>query len=212
MRIFSGGQFTFKQFGRNKRRNFRTNGCPAWNDGDIRVFRERLVKLVQPLGKAFGLDSERIGDLKIAVRLHDIGQIALPYALLSKKGKLKEGEYALVKEHPVIGARILQKYQVNSRVTRAVKHHHEWFDGTGYPSGLTGADIPLESRIISVLEAYDAMIQARGYKEKLTPEKAMEELWCFAGVQFDKNVVSVLNKLVSEYYQVEETRQSSKTI
>jgi HD-GYP domain-containing protein (c-di-GMP phosphodiesterase class II) len=143
-----------------------------------------------------GLNSDMLEQLQMAVTLHDIGQIGIPHQILFKKGKLENAEYELIKTHPEIGHRILTKYQIEEEVVNAVKYHHEWYDGSGYPYGIKGQSIPLSARIISVLEAYDSMIQVSSYRKKKTPKKAIEELINFSGSQFDNEVVQSLKNMV----------------
>ncbi|MCK8058249.1 MULTISPECIES: diguanylate cyclase domain-containing protein [unclassified Fusibacter] len=165
---------------------------------------ERLRKLAYPLGISLGMDPILLERLNLAVTLHDLGQIGLPHSILVKKGKFEESEYELMKKHTEIGYRILSKYHVDDHLLNTVRYHHEWYDGSGYPVGLKGEQIPLCARIIAVLEAYDAMIRSRSYRKKRSPKEAVEELLRHAGTQFDKCVVKSLEQMVIGGIKLEE--------
>ncbi len=124
-------------------------------------------------------------DLDTALRLHDIGKIGVPDAILHKNGKLTPEEWAIMKQHCEIGARIVEPLEKLRNVGRIIKHHQEKYDGTGYPDGLKGKEIPLESRIISVVDAYHAMVSDRPYRKALSEKMAMQELKNNIGTQFD---------------------------
>ena len=127
--------------------------------------------------------------------MHDIGKIGVPDDILRKPGELTEQEWALMKRHPVIGAEILALVRPLHRVIPIVKHHQERYDGTGYPDGLAGEEIPLGARILAVVDAYSAMTDDRAYRRGLAPEQAFEELKRGAGTQFDPKVVEEFLKL-----------------
>lgn len=140
--------------------------------------------------------------LKASLRLHDLGKIGVPDSILSKQGPLNPEEWKKIKEHTVLGARILAPLKKFEYVAKIILHHQEKFDGTGYPAGLKGDRIPLESRIISVVDAYHAMISDRPYRKALPKETAIAELKKFSGTQFDPIVVEAFLKLLSEKYGV----------
>ncbi len=129
-------------------------------------------------------------DLRTALRLHDIGKIGVPDAILNKPGKLDTEEWEIMKQHCEIGARILEPIERLKNVATIVKYHQEKFDGTGYPDGLKGEDIPLESRIISVVDAFHAMVSDRPYRKALSIKEALAELGSNAGSQFDPVIVA----------------------
>ncbi len=148
------------------------------------------------LAKALGLpreETERIGQ---AARLHDIGKVALPAGLLNKEGPLSAGDRRLVEQHAEIGYQILRSVEHHAQVAEIVWHHHERWDGKGYPLGLKGEKIPLASRILMVADAYEAMTGERSYKEKLSWEEALDELQRCAGTQFDPKLVEVFNRMM----------------
>src|ERR687891_2226338 len=134
------------------------------------------------------LSEQEIEDLALAATLHDVGKIEVPDSILQKEGALTLREQAIVKWHTVAGARLVAKTG-NPRVAGAVLHHHESWDGTGYPHGLSGEDIPLFARIIAVADAFDAMASSRPYRASLGPSRAVQTLKAEAGRQFDPRVV-----------------------
>lgn len=128
--------------------------------------------------------------LQISASLHDVGKIGIPDYILSKNGRLSPEEFEEMKKHSIIGATILHPIKELSDVAREVRHHQECFDGSGYPDGLAGNDIPLIARIIAVADAFDAMISTRPYRKKKTVEEALQELKSKSGTQFDPIIVS----------------------
>jgi two-component system, cell cycle response regulator len=133
---------------------------------------------------------DELRDLRYAAELHDIGKVAIPDSILSKPGPLDEQDWEFVRRHTIIGEGILAASPALSRVAHIVRSTHERFDGHGYPDGLTSTDIPLAARIITVCDAYDAMVSERPYRRPLTPANALDELARCAGAQFDPGVVS----------------------
>jgi len=145
-----------------------------------------------------GLSSEEIEILHWAGILHDIGKIGVPDHILNKKGSLTKKEWTIMKEHPVIGAQIVEPVKYLAPVSPIIRAHHEKFDGTGYPYGLEGTDIPLGSRILSVVDAYVAIRDERVYSEAHTHEEAIAELRRASGTQFDPVIVDVFCKTITE--------------
>jgi len=133
-------------------------------------------------------------ELKTSLLLHDIGKIGVPDALLNKKGALTSEEFEIMKQHAEIGARIIEPIEKLKKVGKIIKHHQEKYDGTGYPDGLKGEEIPLESRIVAVVDAYHAMITDRPYRKALPEEVALSELKNNKGTQFDPKVVEAFIK------------------
>jgi diguanylate cyclase (GGDEF)-like protein len=144
------------------------------------------------VGQAFGLQGDELEELRLAARLHDVGKLAIPDDILRKSGPLDEDEWAFVKQHTVIGERILVASPGWSRVGEIVRATHESWDGTGYPDGLAGTDIPLAARIITVCDAFSAMTSYRSYRFPSEREQAFAELRRGAGTQFDPEVVEML--------------------
>jgi HD-GYP domain-containing protein (c-di-GMP phosphodiesterase class II) len=150
------------------------------------------------IGRELGLSGEELDLLKIGSILHDIGKIGIHDCVLRKPGALDAYEYERIKRHPDIGARILGHVPQLSRVVPAVRHHHERFDGGGYPQGLAGEEIPLLARIIAVADAFDAMTSTRVYREELPVPVALAELRRCAGTQFDARIVEVFLRVFSQ--------------
>ena len=154
--------------------------------------------LATAIGRRFELNSEQLDELRRAAELHDLGKLAVPDKILYKPGPLDDSEWALMRQHTVIGERILNAAPALGPVARLVRSSHERWDGKGYPDGLAETDIPLGSRIISVCDAYDAMISERSYDSARSPEAAIAELQANAGTQFDAQVVEALCEHLKE--------------
>jgi len=152
---------------------------------------ERVSDLAARVAERMGLDQEQVELTRLAASLHDLGKLAVPEEILRKPGPLTDGERLVLERHPQIGYRMLESLGVNP-VAEWVLHHHERWDGTGYPDGLHGADIPLSARIIFVADAFDAMTNDRIYRRKLTIEAALAELEECSASQFDPTAVAAL--------------------
>jgi HD-GYP domain-containing protein (c-di-GMP phosphodiesterase class II) len=149
------------------------------------VHSTRLAEWAVRIGRDLGLDDECLRDLEAAAILHDIGKIGVPDAILRKPAKLTEEEYAVIKKHPEYGWAVLRGVPGFERVSLFVLHHHEAFDGKGYPAGLRGDEIPIGSRIVSVMDSFDAMVSSRPYRKGLPVEEAIRRLEADTGKQFD---------------------------
>ena len=145
-----------------------------------------------------GHDEDYISKLRKAALLHDIGKIAIPDAIINKRGKLQDGEYRLMKEHPKKGYEILSKIEEMPELPLGALYHHERWDGKGYPTGIRGEDIPEIARIISVADAYDAMTSNRNYRAALSFEKVRGEIRNGVGSQFDPAVAQALLELMDQ--------------
>jgi hypothetical protein len=154
----------------------------------------RVARYAQTVAQRMHLSAARVSDITVAARLHDIGKIAIPDAVLKKTGPLTRHEYLLIQEHPLKSEQILAVNSQLARIAQIVAQHHERFDGKGYPRGLKGDDICLEARIIACVDAYDAMTTDRPYRAVLSKAEAIEELRQNSGSQFDPRVVEVLLK------------------
>lgn len=143
-----------------------------------------------------GLHGDEIETLWLGGLLHDIGKVGTSDTILDKSDKLTDDEFEIVKKHPVQGASILESIKQFKNITSIIKHHHERYDGKGYPDGLKGKETPLLARILCVADAYDAMTADRPYKKAMTKETAIEELKKCSGTQFDPQVVEVFLQVI----------------
>jgi PAS domain S-box-containing protein/putative nucleotidyltransferase with HDIG domain len=159
---------------------------------------ERLSRWVEALARRLGCSEQEVQDMRWAALLHDIGKIGIPDSILRKPGPLTPEEWAPMRQHPVIGERILAAVPRLETVARIVRSHHERWDGTGYPDGLAGEEIPLASRIIAVVDAYVAQTDARPYRPARGHDEAVEELRRCAGTQFDPRIVDAFLELLQE--------------
>ncbi len=150
---------------------------------------QRVADFAVTAAGHMGYNSKFLTMLKIAGQLHDFGKIGVREHILSKEGRLDEEETKAMNEHPVIGAQILGKFKSFAEIVPGIRHHHERYDGAGYPEGLRGEEIPMVGRIIAVADAYDAMTTTRPYRGKLEYKDALVELRRYAGIQFDPAVV-----------------------
>ncbi len=156
---------------------------------DLHDHLEGVTELAARVAEAFGMSAEEQSDVARAAELHDVGKIAIPDAILRKPGPLDEAEWDFMRRHTIIGERILMAAPALRPVARLVRASHERWDGQGYPDGLVGDEIPLGARIVSVCDAYDAMVSDRPYRDGMPPAEALEELRRCAGTQFDPDVV-----------------------
>ena len=155
----------------------------------------RLAEWAVRVAERLGVAPTELRDIERASLLHDIGKIGVPDEVLFKPAKLTEEETAQARRHPEYGWAILQSIPGFERASLLVLHHHERYDGKGYPAGLAGEDIPLGARIVAVVDAYDAMISDRAYRKGLPPEEAERRLEADAGAQFDPNVTPLFVRM-----------------
>ncbi len=164
-----------------------------------------VSKYAVAIGKALGLSRRTQERLRICALLHDIGKIGLPDSIIRKSDPLDEEEWEIMRKHSELGATIISHTPELADCAPAIRHHHEWHDGRGYPHGLKGEDIPLEARIIAIADAYDTMTTPRAYRQMASPQQAMEELRLCAGTQFDPELVEAFCQAMSEATKQNET-------
>jgi diguanylate cyclase (GGDEF)-like protein/PAS domain S-box-containing protein len=156
-----------------------------------------VAELAELVGRELGLAESLQGDLRLAGLLHDVGTIAIAGAVLSKPGPLDEDEWVMLRAHPGIGADMVARIPGLARTQLAIRHHHERFDGHGYPDKLAGEEIPVAARVLAAVDAYTAMTEIRPYREARDRAEAMEELRANAGTQLDPAVVDALCRVLS---------------
>lgn len=149
----------------------------------------RLAEWAVRLGRAFGLDPEEVQAVEVAALLHDVGKVGIRDDVLRNPGRLNEEEISLMRKHPEYGWYIMRLFPELEQAALFVLHHHERLDGAGYPAGLAGEEIPLGARIVSVIDAFDAMISTRPYRQGLPFEEVVRRLTVSSGTQFDPVVV-----------------------
>lgn len=157
---------------------------------------DRVSNYAVLLGKKLGLSDSELNTLKVGGLFHDIGKIGVPDSILLKEARLTDEEFSQIKEHPTIGAHILGNAKVFQDIIPIVKHHHERWDGKGYPSKLQGEEIPLLVRIVTVVDTFDAMTSNRSYRNALPLERVVEEIKKCSGTQFDPNVASAFLEII----------------
>jgi putative nucleotidyltransferase with HDIG domain len=150
---------------------------------------QRICDLAQAVGKALGCSEDDILDLQWAALLHDIGKIGVPDEILRKPGPLSFDEWRVMRQHPLIGADIINPVSKLENVVPIVRHHQEKFDGSGYPDGLSGSEIPLGARILAVVDAYIAITDERVYRNARSRQEALLEIQRNIGTHFDPAVV-----------------------
>ena len=159
---------------------------------------DRLERLASMTGERLGLSGQRLIDLSYAAYLHDIGKVKIPDEILNKNGPLNDEERIVMQTHTTRGGEMLADHEFLSNASKAVVSHHENFDGSGYPEGLKGDEIPIEARVIRVVDTYDAITSARPYQGALSKEEAIRELVNGVDKQFDRRVVSAFIEVVSD--------------
>ena len=174
-------------------------------DAYTRGHSDRVSAYSVLIGEALGLPEEDLKTLKIGGLFHDIGKIGIPDSILLKTTKLDDEEYSEIKNHPAIGAHILSNATIFKDIIPIVKHHHERFDGHGYPGKLKGEEIPYLARIATVADSFDAMTSKRSYRDSLPIDVVKEEIKKNSGTQFDPEIAEVFLKILDE--QPEEIRR-----
>lgn len=165
-------------------------------DPHTRLHSERVSAISRDLAKAAGLDESDQRKIEYGARIHDIGKVSLPDSILLKPGRLTEEEFDQIKRHPTEGIKLLQPAQRYMReILPIIRHHHERWDGRGYPDGLAGQEAPLWARIVALGDAYEAMTAGRPYVKAKTPEEALREIVDLAGSQFDPRLAKLFQEL-----------------
>jgi response regulator RpfG family c-di-GMP phosphodiesterase len=165
-------------------------------DGSVRGHCERLARLAERIGERLGVSGGELDTLALGAMLHDIGKVGIPDSILLKPGPLDASEWTLMRSHPELGDRLLAPFPELADVRRIVRHHHERWDGGGYPDGLAGEEIPLPARIVSVADAIEAMSVRRPYRDPLSPGRVIEQLEEGRGRQWDPAVIDAALELI----------------
>ena len=158
----------------------------------------RVAEYSREIGRRIGYTSRQQDELYIMALLHDIGKIGIPERIINKPGDLSGDEYAEIQSHSRIGARILRKIEEIPRLVEGARWHHEWYDGSGYPDGLSGDNIPESARIIAVADAFDAMSSPRSYRDRLPREDIKKEIKKGKGTQFDPRFADIMLAMMDE--------------
>ncbi len=169
---------------------------------------DRVAQIASDIAYKMGITGSRLDKIHIAGHLHDIGKIGIPDTILNKVGKLTFSEYEQMKKHSELGYEILIKSEALADIALIVKHHHEAYDGSGYPDGLKGEEIPFESRILAISDTIDAMTSQRLYRQKVSLKACREEIERCSGGQFDPVIVEAISSLWSTW-QLKEVAQKA---
>ncbi len=160
---------------------------------------ERVKSYSLAIGAKLGcMSEEEMRDLDYAASLHDIGKVAVSSRILNKLGRLTEEEFSIMRQHSVIATHIIEKIEGFKGAVPIIRHHHEHYNGDGYPDGLAGEEIPLGARIVAVAEAYDILTSDVPWRNALRQEEAIEEIERCAGTQFDPKVVAALRAAMTD--------------
>ena len=158
---------------------------------------EQVSLYAEAIARGLGLNGDELQTIRYAGYLHDVGKIGIPDAILSKPGKLTVEEFGVIKKHPILSERILKPVNFPYPVQSIVRHHHERYDGKGYPDHLAGEEIPLGARILFVADAFEAMTSDRPYRKALSNQMAIDELQRNMGTQFDEKIVTVFSRIIN---------------
>ena len=159
---------------------------------------DRVAALAVKIARRMGMSEEDVRQIRLAGLFHDIGKVGVPDGVLLKAGKLTDEEFDVIKQHPEKGEKILEALSFFKSVAPVVRSHHERIDGKGYPDGLKGEEIPLESRVITISDAFDAMTSDRHYRKSKSVKEAVSEIEKNRGTQFDQKIADIFLKIVQE--------------
>lgn len=197
---------------------FRLSMAADYRDDVTGAHIKRISQYSALVAEAYGLDARQVEKIRVASPMHDIGKIAIPDVILLKNGPLTPEEYAIMKKHPEIGAKILgnAKSDILQVAQTIALTHHEKFDGSGYPRGLQGTQIPIEGRLVAIADVFDALTTRRCYKPAYSAESAMESIAKESGAHFDPDAVKaflkVRDKILAAHQQMGEAYQPPKTL
>ncbi|MHB8513667.1 MAG: HD-GYP domain-containing protein [Actinomycetota bacterium] len=159
----------------------------------------RVSRLTEMVAREYGIRGERLRTIRLAALMHDVGKLGVPTALLVKPGKLTADEYHAMKDHPAVGHELVKEIGILGDVLDGIRHHHERMDGSGYPDGLRGDEIPLSARIIMVCDAFDSMTSTRAYRQSKAMQSALDELRRCAQSQFDPRAIDALERALAKH-------------
>lgn len=160
----------------------------------------RVSQYSRLIGERLGLNAAEIQDLANAAVFHDLGKVAISQSILKKLGRLSVEEFEVMKIHSTVALSVLNKVDALQPVIPFIKHHHERYDGKGYPDGVSGEAIPLGARIIAVAEAFDILVSGAPWKARCSVDEALNEIRCCSGTQFDPVVVDTLCSIIADQY------------
>lgn len=164
-------------------------------DGATSAHSRAVMECAVAIAAEMGLDDEQVEIVRVAALLHDVGKIAVADALLRKPGPLTEQEWVAMREHPAIAQRLLGRLPLPAEAVAAIRHHHERYDGSGYPDCLAGDDIPLAARIVAIADAWNAMISDRPYRPRMSAAEARAEIRRCSGTHFCPRVATAFLRL-----------------
>ena len=163
---------------------------------------ESVMRLAVEVGRRLDMKGEKLDEVRYSALLHDIGKIGVPDGILLKPGKLMDEEFSIIQKHPAIGRDLVARVPALLRLTDAILHHHEKWDGSGYPEGLAGEGIPLVARIVGAVDAFDAMTTPRPYRDAVSHQEAVAEMQRCSGTQFDPDVVNLIEQILHQGMEI----------
>jgi putative nucleotidyltransferase with HDIG domain len=169
------------------------------------IHHHETARISELLARVMGLSEPQVQQIKVAGLLHDVGTLSLPSSLLNKQGAFTSEERQMVNQHATLGADLLRPARAMKDICEILENHHERWDGTGYPRGLKGEQIPLPARILSIVDSYHAMISDRPYRAAMTPEEAVQTLKKGAGLQWDPFLVDIFITVLNNLKQNEDS-------